>query len=413
MSQNSARRSDSGPGRRRRWMRRALALDAAAGLIGAAALVIPGAVLPAAAADAAVPCLSSGTDATINGALTGPGAQAVLCPDAVFDLSHPVAFTAPHQEIYTLGRPDGAHRAVLRVAGSDLTTAIQGNNEDGVAVENIQVDGNRPNLGMLNGGALLEMGGGGVGQTVSHIYAHDTRSWSTMHFIEGAVTDDTPTCQDGRIVDNEIGPAGNPGLPGVTTGWADGISMACGHTLVQGNTVTDATDGGIVIFGAPGSTIEGNTIIARTRQLFGGINMVDYMPMHGNFTGTVVTHNTIDAQGAFIKTGIAMGQQVWNCLPGTNYGATVTDNTLKGPYMGYGYPVNGVRDWRVSGNVDDSTHVGTQTAGGCWGSPPASQPAGFQVERSADSTLQRQYQPAVLTNALGTLIGPAEAEPTQ
>ena len=48
----------------------------------------------------------------------------------------------------------------------------------------------------------------------------------------------------------------------------------------------------------------------------------------------------------------------------------------------------------------------TQTAGGCFGSPPASQPAGFQVENATSSNLQSQFTSAVLTNALGTLNSP-------
>ena len=369
---------------------------------------------PLPAANAASSCIASGTEAAINAALVGTGAQAVLCPGAVFELSNPVTFTAPNQQLYTQGDPTGSTRAILRVASTSLATAVQGNGQSGVVVSDIQVDGNRPNLGLdSSGGALLEMGGAGTGQTVQGVYAHDTRSWSTLHFIEGAVTGSVPQCQNGKILNNQIGPAGNPGLPGVTGGWADGISMACGNTEVEGNTVTDATDGGIVVFGAPGSTISGNTIIARTQQLFGGINMVDYAPMNGNYTGTLVTGNTIDAAGALIKTGIAMGQQVWNCLTGTNYGATVTNNTLEGPYMGYGFPVDGVSDWTVSGNVDNSTHVGTQTAGGCFGSPAAAQPAAFQDENATGGSLQSQYVSATLDNLLGTLNGPAASEPAE
>jgi hypothetical protein len=56
--------------------------------------------------------------------------------------------------------------------------------------------------------------------------------------------------------------------------------------------VQDATDGGIVIFGAPGSSVKNNTIVAKTRTLLGGINLVDYAPMNGNYTGTTVTGNT-------------------------------------------------------------------------------------------------------------------------
>src|SRR5207302_5439471 len=135
-----------------------------------------------------------GTDADINAALAGAGAQAVLCPGAVFSLNNSVTFTAANQQILTQGLPTDATRAILRVAGGSLTTAINGNGQPGVTVENIQVDGNRPGLGALTGGALLEMGGGGTGQTVQNITAHDTRSWSDMHFIEGVVTNSVPQC---------------------------------------------------------------------------------------------------------------------------------------------------------------------------------------------------------------------------
>ena len=378
------------------------------GLLAAAvALALPAAILQSAAPAAAASCIASGTDADINAALVGVGAQAVLCPGAVFSLSNSVTFTAANQQILTQGLPTDGTRAILRVTGSSLTTAISGNNQPGVTVENIQVDGNRPGLGMLTGGALLEMGGAGTGQTVQNITAHDTRSWSDLHIIEGAVTNSVPQCQNAKILDNTIGPSGTatPSAPGNST-WADGISLACGNSLVQGNTIQDATDGGIVVFGAPGSTIQDNTIIATSQLLFGGINMVDYAPMNGNYTGTVVTHNTIDARSAYIKIGIAMGQQVWNCLTGTNYGGTVTDNTLEGQYMGYGYAVNGVSNWTVTGNVDQSRHVGTQTAGGCFGSPAASQPGAFQVESAASSNLQPDFTSAVLTNILGTVNSP-------
>ncbi|GAA5191361.1 hypothetical protein GCM10023322_48570 [Rugosimonospora acidiphila] len=402
------------PARRRRYPARGLLP-----VVGLAAVVAIGAATPAsahpesaAARPAAATCIASGTDAAINAALVGAGAEAVLCPGAVFQLGNPITFTAPNQKIYTQGLPTDATRANLVVTGAGLSTAIQGNGQPGVVVQNLQINGNRPALGVVSGGgALLEMGGAGTDQTVRSIYAHDTRSWSTLHFIEGRVTDNTPQCQGGQILDNQIGPAGTA-TPDATGVWADGISLACGGSLVQGNTITDATDGAIVVFGAPGSTVQNNTIVAKNQLLLGGINMVDFAPMNGNYTGTVVTHNTIDALSAFIKMGIAQGQQAWNCLTGTNYGATVTDNTLEGQYMGYGYAVDGVSDWTVTGNVDNSRHVGTQTAGGCFGSPRASQPAGYQVESASSSNLQPEFTSAVLTNALGTLNSPPITAPS-
>jgi parallel beta-helix repeat protein len=368
----------------------------ALGAIAATVLIAQGfTTTSVASVPAASACIASGTDASINAALVGTGATAVLCPGTVFTLNNSITFTAPNQVIETQGLPTDATRANLKINGGSLTTAINGNGQPGVVVENIQIDGGRPQFGRsATGGALLEMGAGGVNQTVQNIYAHDTRSWSTLHLIEGVVTNSVPQCQGAKILNNTIGPAGTASPSGT---WADGISLACGNSLVQGNTVQDATDGGIVVFGAPGSTIKNNTIVALTQTLLGGINMVDYAPMNGNYTGTTVTGNTIDARGAFIKVGIAMGPQVWGCGTGTNNGGSVTGNTLQGQHMGYGYAVNGVSNWTVTGNTDNSKHVGVAGAG-CGGATSA--PAGFQVQSATSSTLQPGFQSAQLTYVL-------------
>ncbi|HZR54487.1 MAG TPA: hypothetical protein VFB06_33935 [Streptosporangiaceae bacterium] len=346
----------------------------------------------------AASCLPSGTDADIAAALTGTGAQAVLCPGAVFTVAHTVRFTAPGQEIYTQGLPDDASRAVLRITSSDLTTAVSGLDQPDSAVKSIQVDGNMPALGQLSGGALVEMGGSGTGQVVQDIAAYNTRSWSTLHLFEGVVSGNVPQCQGAQILDNTIGPAGTASPAG---NLADGISLGCGHSLVQGNTVTDATDGAIVVFGAPGSTIKGNTIVADSQRLLGGINMVDYAPVNGNYSGTTVTGNVIDGKGAYIEVGIGMGPQIWGCgqgWQGTNYGGAVTGNLVEGENVGYGYAVNGVTDWTITANTDTARHVGVVSQG-C-GTTPA-QPAAFLVQSATSSTLQPGFASGNLDGVVG------------
>ncbi|MFK4227007.1 hypothetical protein [Streptomyces sp. NPDC019890] len=92
--------------------------------------------------------------------------------------------------------------------------------------------------------------------------------------------------------------------------------------------------------------------------------------MNGNYTGTTVSGNTIDAAGSFIKIAVAMGPMPWGCgSSNVNYGATVTGNTLTGTHMGYGFVVSGVRDWTVTGNTDRSTHVGHPSACNWLGHP--------------------------------------------
>lgn len=348
-----------------------------------------------AAAPAWSACIASGDEQAINAALNGAGAEAILCPGAAFALKAPVRFTAPNQRIYTKGLPTGNQRAVLRVTGADQATAITGGHS-GIRIESIEVDGARPALGRIpNGSGLIEIGGAVTGQVVKNIHAHDPRGWSALHLIEGGVTDGVPACQQAVISDNQIGPAGMPNGE-----WADGISLACGHSTVTGNTITDATDGGIVIFGAPGSVVSHNRIVANTRVLLGGINLVDYNPTAGHYQGTVVSGNTIDAAGAMIKVGIAMGPAVWGCDDRVVRGATVKENLLEGNHMGYGYAVNGIDGFTVLRNKDKSRHVGLPNAG-CGGAVSA--PAGLQRQagRSGDSKLQKGYVDGSVHYVLG------------
>ena len=342
----------------------------------------------------AVGCLASGTEQTINAVLVAAGSEAVLCPGAVFLLHAPVAFTAPNQRLYTQGLPTGGARAVLRVDSSTQTTAITGS-QSGIDIESIEVDGARPALGRVDGGGLIEIGGNASGQVVKNVWSHDPRGWSALHLIEGGVTGGVPACQKATVTDNQIGPSGMPGGE-----WADGISLACGNSIVSNNTITDATDGGIVIFGAPGSVVSDNTIVANTRVLLGGINLVDYAPTGGNYAGTIVRNNTIDAAGALIKVGIAMGPAVWGCDDRVVSGATIKGNHLEGDHMGYGYPVDGVDGFTVKGNKDDARHVGLPVAG-CGG--PVATPASLQVQagKSGSSTLQAGYANAAIRYVLG------------
>jgi parallel beta-helix repeat protein len=344
----------------------------------------------------AAACIPSGTEAEINAALTGAGAKAELCRGAVFSLRAPVRFTAPGQEVSTQGLPADDSRATLRVTGSDQTSAVDGGGQSRVTLRNVQVDGARPALGPLTGPALVQMGGGAADQVVRDNVIRHPRSWSALHIFEGAVTGDVPQCQRAQILGNRIGPAG---VDRPTMQWADGISLACGDSTVRGNTIVDATDGGIVVFGAPGSTIEDNTVVAERSELLGGINLVDHRPINGNYTGTIVRNNVVDAKSAFIKVGMAMGWQVWTCEPGTVHGATVTGNLLRGLHMGYGYAINGVRSWTVTGNRDESRHVGV-TGAGCGGAA-SSQPAGYQVQSASGSTLQPEFVAGTVHYVLG------------
>ena len=150
----------------------------------------------------------------------------------------------------------------------------------------LQIDGTRRGAPPTNGGANIEMGGGNSNQLIEFVRSHDPRSWSCLHVAEGPLT-----CNGVVIQNNDIGPCGSDQFQQ----WADGISVSCRNATVRNNMVQDPTDGGIVIFGSPGTQVYNNTIwilnvsfASESRQvpdlnflqatLLGGINMVDYEP---------------------------------------------------------------------------------------------------------------------------------------
>jgi parallel beta-helix repeat protein len=300
----------------------------------------------------------------INAALQTAGSIASLCPNTNYYLYNSINFKAQSQEISTAGYPTDATRATLVVMGT-ITRAIAGVGFSFIRIKNIAVNGNRPGLGFVPanpGLALIEIGGISTGQLVEYVHAYEPRSWSTLHIYEGAVGNPNDTsCNGAQILNNQIGPAGQPS----DKQWADGISLGCTHSTVEGNVITDATDGGIVVFGAPYSTIAYNTIQSINRVLLGAINMVDWAPYNGNYTGTVVTQNTIySGPGTgYIKIGIGMGPAVWSAFSpppgGPNYGGTVTKNVFEGNSFGYATAANGAVDFNISGNTLSGTPLPT------------------------------------------------------
>jgi len=347
------------------------------------------------------PCLAGGDQNTINDRLKFSGSEAVLCQGAVFELKSPVFIDSARQKIYTEGFPEDDRRAVLRIVSEFETTAIQMRDSDEAVISHIIIDGNRPNLGYREGDALVYAGGYSRGQVIRAVKITEPRSWSALHLIE--------PCTEALVEDSEIGPAGMSDYT-----WADGISLACTNSIIRNNLIVDATDGAIVIFAATGSLIENNIIRAETRTLLGGIHMVEPELYNGNFTGTIVQNNIIEASGAVIRIAVPMGPRVWLCLDEgetipTPYGGTVINNILRGDKMQYGFAVDGVSSWTVLDNIDESTHIGTPTVH-CRGQI-ASKPSGFQYYLPrADGTFQNEFQEAFVELALIAVVDPLPGE---
>lgn len=95
------------------------------------------------------------------------------------------------------------------------------------------------------------MGGPNGRQLIEHVHSSHPRGWSCLHVDEGSLL-----CHDVIVQHNDIGPCGKS----IFMQWSDGLSISCRSAVVYNNTITDPTDGGIVLFGAPFSKVYRNTI---------------------------------------------------------------------------------------------------------------------------------------------------------
>lgn len=326
----------------------------------------------------------------INQALAnaGVGGTVYLCRYGVYPIKSSIRFQHANQSLFTetfdTGNTDLSQRAWIDVSDPDLTMAVNAHDVPGSWLKWVQVWGGRDVYG-AGSGAMLDFGGSdttsanGRTQEVAGCYLTEPRGWTALSVSAG-----NGTCTNVKIQNNDIGPAGMPGGPT----WADGISYQCRNGYVTGNYIFDATDGGIVVFAAPGTLIADNTIEAISRELLGGINLVDPGPLKtpagdGDFRGTRVYHNTIKASGAFIHIAIASGPYVWFPRPPgcpeavvRNDGAVIDYNTITGNYMGYGFAVDGVKNWTITNNTATSFFTYSQLPAFCLG--PVSPPRRFQ-----------------------------------
>ncbi|GAA5885524.1 hypothetical protein JCM6882_007452 [Rhodosporidiobolus microsporus] len=350
----------------------------------------------------------------------GAGTTIYLCPGAVIKTTNAIFFTAANQVLTTLGNPYDNQRALIQVTGAQQSCAVYGawDGANNAILRNVRVDGARPALGIMYGAnALLEFGGNTYGQQIITVKAWEPRGWSTLHTAEGA----NNACYGMTVTGNDLGPAGHAPSGAVqfrkrdSTGtytpgqWADGISHACKNSKVTNNIITDATDGGIVIFGAPGSLVQGNSIFAQDRQLMGGINMVDWAPYAGSFQSTVVQGNNIISTSSMIKVGIAMGGMVWgtdNRTAARTYGGLVQNNVIaSGPtgYFGFGIAQSGHNAAVVQGNQFRKANFGGVDSAACF---TAYYPLPSPKEIAADpyTTTGTTYQPG--TDLSRTIVLP-------
>jgi len=339
----------------------------------------------------------------------------------------PILFAFPDQEISTQGYPTDGSRALFIVNGSlsngqGQTTAIDGTcaNCDGVKLRNVQINGARNGGPAVTGGGNVEMGGSNSNQLVEYVKSYDPRGWTCLHITEGALS-----CNNITVQNNDVGPCGNDNFQQ----WADGLSISCQNAVVRNNMVENPTDGGIVVFGSPGTQVYNNTIWVVNQTLLGGINMVDYEPWLGNYTGTAVYNNTIlggfsneqeqanetdgtNTDDVIIKLGIAIGPRTWF---GSQYGNNVSssgrvyNNRLSGAFS-YAIGITSAKNFTVENNVlfGNTSFIGARGPN-CSSSDTFVNPAPFVIDQStvSSSTTQSNFSSIPDGNSL-TCVQPPD-----
>ncbi|KAF8622049.1 hypothetical protein AX15_007202 [Amanita polypyramis BW_CC] len=340
---------------------------------------------------------------------SGPRYVLRLCPGKQYMIQAPIRFAASNQEISTLGYPTGDQRATLVVSGpvsngTGHTTAVDGTCSkcSGVVIRNIQIDGTRGGAPPTQGGGNIEMGGPNANQLIEYVRSFDPRGWTCLHVAEGALN-----CNNVTVQNNDIGPCGSDAFQQ----WADGISVSCRNSTVRNNMVQNPTDGGIVLFGSPGTQVYNNTIWIQNQTLLGGINLVDYDPFEGDYTGTVVRENFIlggfatgtelpgqtkgvNQYDAIIKIGIAIGPRTWF---GERYGdnvshsGSVLNNKLTGAFS-FAIAVSSAREFTVQGNslFGNTSFIGARGPN-CSKSDAIPDPSPFVLDANLTQELELQH----------------------
>jgi hypothetical protein len=328
-------------------------------------------ILPSTAASN---CLRFADHNSINQAFIdgGPGHRVLLCPSKTYRISGTIVFTAADQELSTYSSPTGSDRARIIVSG-DISTLIQGDCRRcaRIGISNLIIDGGRDKLGRIidsSESAGLIVLGGNEGQAVRNCLIKNPRGFTGIHIREG----DKMSCTGAVIEKNEFGPIGeeydaakdgpDPENSPLGRPLADGISIACRDSFVRDNTFIDNTDAAIVVYCSPGTLVQSNRITAKTLSAMAGILLVDATPFDGDYTGTMVRSNIIDAASRMIRVGIGIGPPAWSDdIDSVLSGGSVIGNGIRGSYMGYGMTAAGLKGWTITDNWDEATHVGVRS----------------------------------------------------
>ncbi|MCD6354728.1 MAG: right-handed parallel beta-helix repeat-containing protein, partial [Prolixibacteraceae bacterium] len=294
------------------------------------------------------------------------GADLVLEKGKIYRVDATLKLTQPGQRIYTEDVQSIRDYATIQLVNPTLVTIINAEGLKNIVIKNVHIDGNRDNMrpetGKIPMKPFISLGKqGGDDQIIKNCIITNARcsgGWAAIHVHEHAFR---TVIQDNIIFGSGTDVLGN-GRSALEYpfGWGDGISVAARNSTIKNNLIIDATDEGIMVQGTPGTKVENNVIVSFSREVLGGIALIDpadYCLLDSientyDYRGVEVKNNLVHALGARVHIGYPCGADVWNWNKRNKIivGAEVADNKMIGKIGGYGYAVGDKKNgaWRVT-----------------------------------------------------------------
>ncbi|MET7952142.1 DUF4214 domain-containing protein [Micromonospora sp. NPDC005324] len=265
------------------------------------------------------------------------GATVYLAKSAVVRLTE--TLTIPEgRTLATAGLPEPrAYAAQGRLVRDGAFAAPMIRLLPGAKLRNAWVDGQRGDFREFAAGAINIQTMGGSGTEVSSSKISNSRGWTNVQVFgsyEGY------PCLSTVIVKNLITAYSSDNVKAADGSgrWTDGISTACENSKIEGNSVIDATDVGIVLFrSSPAkqqSLVRGNQLLNAGNSAWGSIG-VDSGWGRGtvhDLSGALVTGNSFwTGPYSHVAIGLVVGTRPWfGRQNDAATGVKVTDNTTNG-----------------------------------------------------------------------------------
>jgi hypothetical protein len=209
-------------------------------------------------------------------------------------------------------------------------------NTSGVAIDHIDLDGNRDDRGGTT--AATECGYGPIrpdGTPGSNRWGFNARitKCSTCRFTYSVSRNalcgtGLELAGHGATITNNV--FRDNGKNSEKYMWADGLTVIYSDSgTITNNTLIDNSDVALIVGGGRGAYVANNSISQPGQLAFAGLSLFNFENLSaGDFAGAVVTQNRVDCGAARnCHFGIMLGPHPWNPNLQT-YGGTVHDNTV-------------------------------------------------------------------------------------